>query len=337
VPVRATIQVAAGFGAGRLYGWVDFNGDGDFDDADEQIADGEGEFAGLANGLATVSFAVPQSAMTGLTYARFRVGTEEGLGSAGPAADGEVEDYPVLILPPSPACNHADRYNVNGDADVGIGDIIDMIVDARANGFYDVSSAPPPGNPYGDVNGDYQFDIADILSVIFVLRAGASGEGEPAFTAPATIESMAADLSSGEPAFAISVPVAKAGDAASAEPAQFTSQLSGETFVGLLSAPNSGNASAHSTASAESFRAGAALPGADASLRALAWNNLVAGELDLARERSSSGDTGDAIDAFAADVAGKWPSAEPFADTSSFEEPWDAFAGRANSSPVDND
>ena len=78
--------------AGRLDAWIDFNGDGDFGDAGEQIYTSQAVAAG-ANSL---SYSVSCSAETdAVTYARFRVSTSGGLGSAGPAMDGEVEDYEV--------------------------------------------------------------------------------------------------------------------------------------------------------------------------------------------------------------------------------------------------
>ncbi len=77
--------------AGRLDAWLDFDGDGAFTGTGEQI------FASqmVAAGTNSLSFAVPCIAPPGMTYARFRVSTAGGLGSAGPAVDGEVEDYQI--------------------------------------------------------------------------------------------------------------------------------------------------------------------------------------------------------------------------------------------------
>jgi len=49
-PGRATVQVTGSSGNANLYGWVDFNRDGDVADAGEQIADGTGSFASLSDG-----------------------------------------------------------------------------------------------------------------------------------------------------------------------------------------------------------------------------------------------------------------------------------------------
>ncbi len=80
--------------SGKLDAWVDFNGDGDWLDAGEQIFTGQAVLAGV-NSLA---FAVPPGAAEGATYARFRVSTAGGLAPTGAAADGEVEDYVVTVV-----------------------------------------------------------------------------------------------------------------------------------------------------------------------------------------------------------------------------------------------
>ena len=82
-------------GHGYLNGWVDFFGTGNFNDPrDHVIID-----TPMVNGLNWLGFAVPAGAKQGLTYARFRLSSQTGLGATGPALapDGEVEDYMVLI------------------------------------------------------------------------------------------------------------------------------------------------------------------------------------------------------------------------------------------------
>jgi hypothetical protein len=177
--VTATLAQSGG---SRLYGWIDFNGDGDFADAGEQIADGTGQFAGLGNGSVVISFAVPDVDYSGPTFARFRVSTEAGLGSHGGASDGEVEDYAVDILPRSPLLNIALRGDVEGDVDVDIVDIIALIRELRTSGTYTLPFPPfpsPTPPPYLDVDGNYQFNLLDIVEVIKILRALSAAEGEP--------------------------------------------------------------------------------------------------------------------------------------------------------------
>jgi hypothetical protein len=78
---------------GRLDAFVDFNHDGAWG--------GEQVFASLplAAGDNTLEFSVPASAAGGRTYARFRFSRAGGLGPAGTAPDGEVEDYVVHVEP----------------------------------------------------------------------------------------------------------------------------------------------------------------------------------------------------------------------------------------------
>ena len=80
---------------GYLQGWMDFNADGDWNDAGEQIfTDAYINFAGTV----CLNYYVPASATTGITFARFRFSTVGGIGIIGQAPDGEVEDYEVDII-----------------------------------------------------------------------------------------------------------------------------------------------------------------------------------------------------------------------------------------------
>lgn len=74
---------------GYVQAWVDFNADGDFTDAGEQIV----KDRLLVTGTHLISFAVPANAQLGSSYARVRYSDQLGLGPSGPARIGEVEDY----------------------------------------------------------------------------------------------------------------------------------------------------------------------------------------------------------------------------------------------------
>ncbi len=79
--------------------WIDFNADGDWSDTGEQITT---DFQIIADGDHRIEFPVPDSAVLGNTYARFRLSSTAGLSFTGLADDGEVEDYLVTIaVPPS--------------------------------------------------------------------------------------------------------------------------------------------------------------------------------------------------------------------------------------------
>ncbi len=91
----ASIDVRVGAPAAcALDAWVDWNRDGDFGDAGEQIATALNIAAGATT---TLTPTVPAAASAGPTYARFRCSSAGGSTPVGLAADGEVEDYLVIV------------------------------------------------------------------------------------------------------------------------------------------------------------------------------------------------------------------------------------------------
>lgn len=83
-------------GTGFLQGWIDWNGDGDWNDAGEQVLT---NVQLTSPGSRTFNITVPANAKPGTTYARFRYGKEGNLGPTGPSTrEGEVEDYRIDIL-----------------------------------------------------------------------------------------------------------------------------------------------------------------------------------------------------------------------------------------------
>ncbi len=91
IPVSATIESGS---FAFLNAWIDWTGDGDFDDAGEQITSGPGSFI-ASTGTTSLSVTVPLDATTVPTFARFRIGNP--VGSSGPDTFGEVEDYQITI------------------------------------------------------------------------------------------------------------------------------------------------------------------------------------------------------------------------------------------------
>ncbi|MEL6268239.1 MAG: SdrD B-like domain-containing protein, partial [Chloroflexota bacterium] len=79
-------------------GWIDWNGDGDFDDPDEQVATNITIPSGSGIQTANVTVTVPAGATTGTTYSRWRLSTTSGNTSTGiDNSGGEVEDYAVTV------------------------------------------------------------------------------------------------------------------------------------------------------------------------------------------------------------------------------------------------
>ena len=81
---------------GLLDAWFDFNRDGDWDDANEQVAYSMQLSAGV--NVLTVQAPLEPESVAGSTYARFRYSDVGGLRATGLTVNGEVEDYVVQIV-----------------------------------------------------------------------------------------------------------------------------------------------------------------------------------------------------------------------------------------------
>jgi hypothetical protein len=93
--VDVTAVVSSGFTM-YLNAWIDFNRDGDWADAGEQIITDEA--VSSPGGAMTLNFTVPSNASPGTTYARFRLCANTGDSYTGLSLWGEVEDYRLEIL-----------------------------------------------------------------------------------------------------------------------------------------------------------------------------------------------------------------------------------------------
>lgn len=83
---------------GVLQAWVDWNADGDWNDAGEQVFTNQLVSAGTND----LILPVPVLSVGGPSFARFRLSTTGDLAPTGAAPDGEVEDYQVTLnLPPT--------------------------------------------------------------------------------------------------------------------------------------------------------------------------------------------------------------------------------------------
>jgi hypothetical protein len=72
--------------------WLDWNGDGIWQDPAEVIEDNW-----YTDGVYSVSVTPTYNSVIGQTFLRARISTQSGLGVGGPASDGEVEDHKVII------------------------------------------------------------------------------------------------------------------------------------------------------------------------------------------------------------------------------------------------
>ncbi len=159
----AMINVTASVN-GYLNAWIDYNSDGDWNDANEQIFTDQNLSAG--GNMFVIS--VPNNAVIGTTYARYRFSTASGLQPTGIAPDGEVEDYEVDILgdldfgdAPDPlyptlfASNGA-RHIVNPAIYLG------SQIDSETDGYQDA-------NALGDDNNNLDDEDGVVLPPVIVL------------------------------------------------------------------------------------------------------------------------------------------------------------------------
>ncbi|MEQ8785303.1 MAG: CARDB domain-containing protein [Pirellulaceae bacterium] len=188
VMLRATNTTG---GAATLFGWIDYNQDGVFDNATERAE------VDVPNGQVdqqvTLLFPEIPDGSAGATYARFRLSTDVAAAAnpTGAATDGEVEDYAVTILQFSPFMNSSDPYDVDVSGEADFFDILAIIADLRAHGLHRVPGPPGPTDPppFTDVNNDLYTNFSDILAIISYLRqvnsqGGAEGEALVSAAAP---------------------------------------------------------------------------------------------------------------------------------------------------------
>jgi hypothetical protein len=174
-----TINVTAS-GAGFLDGFLDTNADGDWADAGEQILISQPVVAGVN----PVLFPVPGNSQVGQTFARFRLSTAGGLSATGTVADGEVEDYRMLIRAPASSNSYAGlRFSVEGSAQAAAatnGALLVLGTGAqpnsgvafqlgRAEGFQSQVSLPQPAAGHGVLTriiGRQDGQIRPLVSII---------------------------------------------------------------------------------------------------------------------------------------------------------------------------
>ncbi|PQO26036.1 hypothetical protein C5Y96_21535 [Blastopirellula marina] len=187
---------------GFLDAWVDFNQDGDFEDVGEQILisvalskdavdplgspGGKGQLITLGD--------LPDGALLGDTYARFRLSSTGGLTPTGLAEDGEVEDYQITIAEEgvNPWHNSSNPGAISiGDNSITSLDYVLLLEELRNHNYtYSAAEAAlvigasegdfkpgfepdviPPGNVPAklDVNNDRRITDADLLRLQTIL------------------------------------------------------------------------------------------------------------------------------------------------------------------------
>lgn len=133
-----------------LSAWIDFDADGDWFDAGENLFPGG---QALAPGSSSPTFPIPAAAALGATRARFRCTTDGAVAFAGEAADGEVEDH-VVTLEAGPPVVGASKtaallVDLDGDGAADPGDTLLYTVTLTNTGLGDATAvvfadAPDP-------------------------------------------------------------------------------------------------------------------------------------------------------------------------------------------------
>jgi hypothetical protein len=117
---KVTVTVATGgYSPGRINAWVDFNRDGDWDDAGEHIVDDKR----AGDGSHDFTFQVPANAKSGPTYARIRYGYGRNMRPTGSDMAGEVQDHLIRILSETPSAID-DQFTVTQGAGATTFDVL---------------------------------------------------------------------------------------------------------------------------------------------------------------------------------------------------------------------
>ena len=156
-----------------LQGFIDLDGNGSFG-AGEQFVTDLVIPAGTNAGVFPVSVSIPDDAVTGTTFARFRVSQTSGLGPAGAASTGEVEDYAFTILQSFDFGDAPDTFGTTlpGGARHGISSSlrIGVAVDSEPDG----QPTPQADGDDLDIDGDDE----DGVRLAAPLRPGGTGSFE---------------------------------------------------------------------------------------------------------------------------------------------------------------
>ncbi len=112
-------------GGGLLDAWVDFNGDGDFNDPNEQVLTNAPVIDGVnrLRVFTPTNAGVASATGSGMTWARFRISTTGNLLPSGLAIGGEVEDYQVVVASAALPVPDDDALSFGEDTTATSGDV----------------------------------------------------------------------------------------------------------------------------------------------------------------------------------------------------------------------
>jgi hypothetical protein len=183
--VRVTATMATGQNGG-LDAWIDFNADGDWADAGENIFSN----VRIINGANNLVFAVPGSAVGRQTFARFRLSSKGGLTPVGTYQDGEVEDYQVnvtaaLDFGDAPTNSYPTLLSQDGARHIFTNTFcLGRLVDGEVDGQPDLDAKGDDSNPAGSDDEDGVTFTSGIvpggIATVEVFLTGSGPAGAPA-------------------------------------------------------------------------------------------------------------------------------------------------------------
>lgn len=170
---RSSVAVTSS-GIGKLDAWIDWNQDGDWSDAGEQILRSQG----VIPGTNLLSFIVPAGARPGDTAARFRLSSAGGLTPTGAAPDGEVEDYFVMVVDGDATGGAAVevRPTASGTLDV-LADGNDVVILRGAIELFRAPGAKLKRLGIAGTDGDDTLNLANLDAIFAGLIVGDAGLG----------------------------------------------------------------------------------------------------------------------------------------------------------------
>jgi Ca2+-binding RTX toxin-like protein len=140
--------------AATLFGWIDINRDGVFDNATERALTTVPN--GTMDGSFTLIFPTLPDASAGTTFARFRLSTDAAAAnSTGASSDGEVEDYSFSIASAVNLPNGGGSYEVLRDGD-------DLVL--RVQGGAELFRKPTSQVLVLNVDGSGAADVVTVLN-----------------------------------------------------------------------------------------------------------------------------------------------------------------------------
>ena len=145
--------------SGKLDAWIDFNGDGSWNGADEHIFDS----VDVAVGDNTLFFDVPAEARSITTLSRMRITRAGGIGVGGSVDNGEVEDHILSLQAPNSSSGQFVQSEQVLETDTTTSTQVTVLADLDGDGDLDLFTGGYGGFTAGKSNRVYLNDGAGNL------------------------------------------------------------------------------------------------------------------------------------------------------------------------------